>query len=358
MIYVQPRTNAGPLWQFISPCMAVMAAVLIAFFCLELGGLAGSAIIYDFFIAPLADDYMRVEILGKASPLILCALGLALCYQANIWNIGAEGQFIVGAIAASAIALHPPELGYTVSVLCITAAGMAAGLLWSSITAGLKVWLGVSEILTTIMLNYVALHLLAFMVNGPLRNPDGFNFPESALFTDEVMLPSLHPDYFVTSGILVSLVLAALFWLLHARSLYGFKLRLLGQDPTSLAFLRTRSAGLVMGTMAVGGACAGLAGALEMIGPVGQLTMHVGFGFGYTAIVVAFLGRLHPVAIVVAGFVLSLTYIGGENLQINHELPEASTSIFQGALLLCLLSTDALTRYQIRLRASPDPATS
>ncbi len=304
--------------------------------------------LHAFLLAPLLDAYGRLELLGKATPLAVCALGLAVCYRAKLWNIGAEGQFVLGAVAGGALALHVDAWPSWLSLPVILCVGVAAGACWAGLAAWLRTAFGANEVLTTIMLNYVALHFLAWCVNGPLKDPGGFNFPESALFADSVLLPSLSSDAYLSLGVLIAGLLAMAFWGLHRNAGLFYRFRLLGHDPGSVRFAGASVRRLTWQALLISGAMAGLAGVMEIAGPVGQLTMSISFGFGYTAIIVAFLGRLHPVGIVAASLFMALTYLGGENLQLLHGLPRAATAIFQGALLIFLLACDFLVHHRLR----------
>ena len=347
-----PRQAPSRLWQVASPMLALVLAVITGAWFLALQGLPVSAVLYDFLIAPLTDNYSRIELLGKATPLLICALGLAVCYRAKLWNIGGEGQFLMGAIAGGALALHIDSWSSWMSIPIILLAGMIAGALWAALAAWLRTRWDANEVLTTIMLNYIALNFLAWCVNGPLKDPHGFSFPESALFADSVLLPSISTTAYLSLGALIAAVFAALFLLAHYRAVLFYRLRLFGYDQKSVRFSGGNPKRLTWQALAISGAMAGLAGVLEIIGPVGQLTMNISFGFGYTAIIVAFLGRLHPTGIVFASLLMALTYLGGENLQLQHQLPKATTSIFQGALLLFLLACDFLVHHKLRFHKS------
>ncbi len=356
MLLVQSRPTPSLLWQFASPALALALAVATGAWLLALQGLPVGAVLHDFLIAPLLDSYGRLELLGKATPLLVCALGLAVCYRAKLWNIGAEGQFLMGAIAGGALALHAEAWPSWIALPAILLVGILAGAAWAALAAWLRTACDANEVLTTIMLNYVALHFLAWCVNGPLKDPAGFNFPESALLADSVLLPSLSDTAYLSLGVAIAAALAGLFWFAHHQAVLLYRLRLLGFDAKSVHFSGGSVKRLTWQALAISGAMAGLAGVMEIAGPVGQLTMNISFGFGYTAIIVAFLGRLHPVGIVFASLLMALTYLGGENLQLLHELPKATTSIFQGALLLFLLGCDFLVNHQLRLRARPSAA--
>jgi simple sugar transport system permease protein len=302
-----------------------------------------------YFIEPLGDAYTLQELVVKASPLLLIGIGLSFCYRANRWNIGAEGQYVAGAVLGSwlALATHGMEAGPWV-LPAMLVLGALGGALWGLIPAFLRVRFGASEILTSLMLVYVAQLGLDYLVRGPWRDPQGFNFPQSVTFDDVALMPLLMGEGRLHGGILIALlaVIAATFVL--GRTLVGFSIELAGSAPRAAAFAGFDEKRVTYGVFAVSGALAGLAGIIEVAGPIGQLQPTISPGYGFTAIIAAMLGRLHPVGILVASLVLALTYIGGEAAQISMRLPFDVTRVFQGTLLIAILAADILVRYRIR----------
>ncbi|WP_317930077.1 ABC transporter permease [Halioxenophilus sp. WMMB6] len=298
--------------------------------------------LYYFLLDPLRDGYGVSELLLKISPIVLCALGLLLCFKAGVWNIGAEGQYLAGCMAAGWCALQLADSEGFWCLPLVLLAGVLGGLLWAAMAAALKVRVGANEILTTIMLNYIAVHLLMYLVNGPLKDPGGFSFPESAIFAGQVMLPVLSDSYRLNISIFFPLVLVALLWLLLKRSRFGFELGVVGNNPAA-----AQNAGIsinrhVVLVLLISGACAGLAGAAEVTGPVGQLIPQLSVGYGYTAIICVYLGRMHPVGVLLAAMLLGVTYVGAESVQLQYELPSAIAAAFQGLILFYLLAADKL----------------
>ena len=311
------------------------------------------------FIQPLTSVRGLAELLVKGTPLILIAIGLAVGFRGGIWNIGAEGQFAIGALAGGAVALaFYPATGWWLLPL-MSLAGIAGGAAWAAIPALLRTRFNANEILVSLMLMYVAVLLLGSLVHGALRDPDGLNFPESRLF--QTALPILIDGH------------------ARARRLPGGAGRrgpLLAAAGAAFPRLQDQGAGAgaacgplrrLLGSAAdlvllscVSGGCAGLAGLFEAAGPVGQLVPALPAGYGFTAIIVAFLGRLHPVGILFAGLLLALTYIGGETAQISMSLPSATTAVFQGMFLFFLLAADVLVNYRPRWisRSAPASATA
>jgi len=308
------------------------------------------------FLKPLASLRGLSELLVKATPLILIAIGLAIGFRGGVWNIGAEGQFTVGALTGGSVALAVYPANGAWLLPCMSLAGIAGGMAWAAIPALLRTRFNANEILVSLMLAYVAVLLLGSLVHGPLRDPDGLNFPESRLF--QATLPLIIPGTRAHVGFLVALVLVAVAWLLLERHVLGFQIKVLGQAPRAARFGGFSDQRLIWLCFLISGGCAGLAGLFEAAGPVGQLVPALPAGYGFTAIIVAFLGRLHPVGILFAGLLLALTYIGGETAQISMSLPSATTAVFQGMFLFFLLATDVLVNYRPRWLPRTAPATA
>ena len=303
-----------------------------------------------YFIEPLTDAYSLQEIAVKATPLVMIAIGLSLCYLANVWNIGAEGQFLIGAVSGSwlAVKTHGTDAGAWVMPAMLVL-GALGGALYALIPAICKVRFGASEILTSLMLVYVADLLLDYLVRGPWRDPQGFNFPTTAEFDPSATVPTLIEGGRLHLGALLALVVVGVAALLLGRTIKGFEIRVVGAAPKAARFAGFNAAQLVLFTFIVSGALAGLAGIIEVAGPVGHLQPGISPGYGFTAIIVAFLGRLNPIGILIAGLFLALTFIGGEQAQISIKVPLDLTKVFQGILLFFVLACDSLVLYRIRL---------
>jgi simple sugar transport system permease protein len=287
---------------------------------------------------------------------VLIAIGLSFCFRANLWNIGAEGQFVIGGLLGGwlAIATHDGAYQSTFGGWWILPAmlvlGTLGGALYAMIPALLRVWLGVSEILTSLMLVYVAELILDYFARGPLRDPKGFNFPQSVTFDDVAHLPYLAEGDRLHAGVILALLAVLIAAFVFSRTLFGFEVRLVGEAPRAARFAGFSDRWLTIAVFAISGGLAGLAGICEVAGQIGQLQPTISPGYGFTAIIVAFLGRLSPFGILIAALVLALTYIGGESAQVALKLPIDMTRTFQGLLLMCVLIADAATRYRIRFR--------
>lgn len=333
------------LW--LTPALAVAMTMIAGLIMFAALGKDPVETIRLIFIQPFLDPFSRTELLVKGAPLVLIAIGLALGFRAGVWNIGAEGQFIMGAIAGGATGLAFYDTPGLWLLPLMTLAGAAGGAFWAMIPAVLKIRFNANEILVSLMLVYVAELLLSALVSGPLRDPDGFNFPESRLFHDSATLPIIISGSRAHVGALVALGVVVVGYVMLQRHLFGYQIKLYGQAPRAAAFGGFSRKRLIAVCLGISGALAGVAGTFEAAGPVGQLVPALPVGYGFTAIIVAFLGRLHPVGILAAGAVMALTYIGGEAAQIAMNLPAASISVFQGMLLFFLLGIDVLVNYRI-----------
>jgi general nucleoside transport system permease protein len=306
-----------------------------------------------YFIAPLTDSYSLQEIAVKATPLVMIAVGLSLCYLANGWNIGAEGQFLIGAVAGSWIAVKTQGTDAGAWVLpAMLIVGALAGALYALIPAICKVKFGASEILTSLMLVYVADLFLDYLVRGPWRDPHGFNFPTTADFDPVATVPVLIEGGRLHLGAIITLVIVAAAAVMLGRTIKGFEIRVVGAAPRAARFGGFNANQLILLTFAISGALAGLAGIIEVAGPVGHLQPGISPGYGFTAIIVAFLGRLNPIGILIAGLFLALTFIGGEQAQIAMKIPLDVTKVFQGILLFYVLACDSFILYRFRLISS------
>ncbi len=348
----RPQTSRG--WTAAAPVLAVLTTMLVGgalFAALGKDPLeAIRTIFWDPLFGPFA-SYSRPQLLIKAGPLILIAVGLSFGFRAGVWNIGAEGQYIIGAICGAGVGLafYPSD-----SVLIFPAmvlAGALGGWAWAMIPALLKARFNTSEILVSLMLVYVAGHILSAAAFGMLRNPEGMGFPGSRNFQT---FPAAFNGEIVAGtgmhwGVVTAFIAVIASYVVLSRHVFGFHVRLAGQAPRAARFAGINPGALAAACLGISGALAGLAGLFEVTGPAGQITPDFASGYGFTAIIVAFLGRLHPVGILLAGLLMALTYIGGELAQLQMNLPSAAIQAFQGMLLFFLLAFDVLANFRIRI---------
>lgn len=349
MIRIEPRPQPSRLMSYLSPLIAVVLTLVTGIIFSALVGMNPLDAFHAFFIAPIDDLYGLGELGVKAAPLMLIAVGLAIGFRSNVWNIGAEGQLTAGAIVGGGIALYFYEVESAWILPLMVVGGAIGGMLWASIPAFLKTRFNTNEILVSLMLNYVAILLLSYLVHDPWRDPDGFNFPESRLFSDSAMLPIILEDTRLHLGIAFALLAVVLGWVFVRKSFVGFQMQVAGLADSAALYAGFRRRHMVWIGLLVGGAAAGIAGLSEVAGPIGQLLPSISPGYGYAAIIVAFVGRLHPVGILLASLLMSLLYLGGESAQMELGLPSAITGVFQGVLLFYLLAADMFINFRFHV---------
>ena len=348
MLKLEARSQPSPAWTYGSPLLALAVTVLIGVLLFVALGKDPVAGLRVFFWDPIKSPYALGELTVKATPLLLIALGLAVCFRSNIWNIGAEGQYVLGAIAASGVALMADKGSSSWIVLPVILAGILGGMFWAGITAWLRDRFNANEILVSLMLVYVAVMLLSFMVSGPWKDPQGYNFPQSRTFDAATRIPRLFAGSRVSIGIFIALAGVACVWVFLFRTRAGFAQQVGGLAPAAARYAGFSSRRALWVALLVSGGMAGLAGALEVAGPIGQLTPYVPVGYGFAAIIVAYVGRLHPLGMVLSAVLMSMFYIGGELAQSRLGMPRSLTGVFQGLLLFSLLACDTLVNYRLR----------
>ncbi|EAQ47350.1 sugar ABC transporter, permease protein [Roseobacter sp. MED193] len=353
MIRLEKRPQPSRAWSLATPLVAVLATMVAGGMLFALLGKDPVEAIRTIFWEPLFGEfafYYRPQLLVKGAPLVLIAIGLSLGFKAGIWNIGAEGQYIIGALVGAGIGLafYPLEAWYVFPLMVI--GGAFGGWLWAMIPAYLKTRFGTNEILVSLMLVYVAEQFLASMSLGLLRNPEGHGFPGSRNFNSYDSATSwINESAGMHWGVVAALIAVIFAYVLLNRHMTGYHIRLTGEAPRAAKFAGVNPARLVLFCLGTSGMLAGLAGLFEVAGPSGQVSIDFNVGYGFTAIIVAFLGRLHPVGILLAGGLMALTYIGGDIAQSNLQLPSAAIQVFQGMLLFFLLAFDLLTNFRISL---------
>jgi simple sugar transport system permease protein len=344
---LEARPQASAFWSYGSPLLALALTVLIGIVLFAALGKDPVRGLLVFFWEPIKSGYAIGELLVKATPLLLIALGLAVCFRSNVWNIGAEGQYIIGAVAAAGVALMAEKTTGGWIVVPVVLAGTAGGMLWAALTALLRDKFNANEILVSLMLVYVAVQVLGFLVYGPWKDPLGYNFPQTKTFEAATRIPRLFQGSRVSIGLVLALIGVAGVWIFLFRTRAGFAQQVGGLAPAASRYAGFSSRKALWTALLVSGGMAGLAGALEVAGPIGQLTPYVPAGYGFAAIIVAFVGRLHPVGMVFSALLLSMFYIGGELAQSRLGLPKSLTGVFQGLLLFSLLACDTLVNYRL-----------
>ena len=287
------------------------------------------------------------ETLVKTTPLLLAGLGVAVAFRMQLWNIGAEGQLYWGAIFATGLALFviPGAPGW-VMVPAMVAAGLLGGGLWGLIPGVLRAWFGASEIITSLMLNYVAILFSEYLIHGPWRDPQSFGFPGTPTLPDAGWLAHWGTTR-VHLGLLFGLAAALVLWIVLRRTRLGYEIGVMGENPRAALYAGMPTKRMILLVMAISGALAGLAGMSEVAGIGHQLQRNFSPGYGYAAIIVAWLGRLHPFGAVLVAFLLAALTVGGDQIQMSLGLPAAIAPMLQGTILFFLLGGDILTRYRI-----------
>jgi len=352
MLRLQARAEPSQTMRYLSPLIAVALTViggLIIFSALGRDPLAGFKV---FFLNPLKDWYSIAELLLKATPLMMIAIGLAVGFRANVWNIGAEGQYIIGAVFGSGVALYFQGVTSPLILPTMIVAGAVGGALWAAIPAMLRTRFNTNEILVSLMLVYIANLLVSWLVFGPWKDPEGFNFPQTKMFDESAILPVLVEGTRLSAAFPIAIGALIAGYLFMNRSFPGFQMRVAGQAESAARYAGFSAKRTVWIGMLAGGAMAGIAGMSEVGGPMGQLTDHVSQSYGFAAIIVAFVGRLNAIGIFLASLLMALLYIGGEQAQQYMNLPSSISKVFQGMLLFFLLGADIFVNYRLRFGAA------
>jgi len=348
MLRLERRAESSQLMSYASPLLAIILMLiggLVLFSALGKDPIEGFRI---FFIRPVSDLERISELFLKATPLMLIAVGLAVGFRANVWNIGAEGQYIMGGVAASAVALYFYESEGPHILFLMVVAGSIGGMMWATIPAFLKTRFNTNEILVSLMLVYVAQLMVSWLVHGPMMDPDGFNFPQSRMFEDSALLPILIEGTRLNAAFLFAMSALVVGYIFMYRSFFGFQMQVAGFAKNAARYAGFSAKRMVWIGLLSGGGMAGIAGMSEVAGPMGQITESVGSGYGFAAIIVAFVARLNPVGIFFASLLMALLYLGGEQAQLYMNLPSSISNVFQGMLLMFLLGSDVFINYRLK----------
>lgn len=292
------------------------------------------------------------DCLVKAIPIFMCSLGVAIAFRLQIWNIGAEGQFALGAVGATWAALLWPELPGYVLLPLMAAAAFSAGALWGFLPAILKLRMRANEIIVTLMLNYIAILFLDFLVYGPWKDPKSFGFPMTPAFSAGAIVAQIG-NTGIHWGIALCVTSGLAVWIFLRYTRLGYELKASGENPKAARYAGIPYSGLVILVMVLSGGLSGCAGFLEASATLNRLQPGIMVGYGYTAIVVAWLARLNPLSIGLASFLLAALRVGVENLQLDLQVPAAFGHIMEGLILLTVLAGGYFSEYGLRLRRVP-----
>lgn len=352
---LEKRREPSKAMIYITPVVAVVLTMIVGAVIFSLIGYDGIGAVREIFLTPLTNSYKWQDLGIKAAPLIIIGVGLSIAYRANVWNIGAEGQYVIGGLAGTGIALLTYGMaGWWILPLMVLA-GMLGGMAYAAIPALLRTRLNVNEILTSLMLTYASVQLIYYLIRAPWKDPMGMGFPQTRLFSEAARLPTIIPGTIVHLGVPIAILVGIVAWFIMTRSVFGYRMRVVGAAPHAARYGGFSENKTIWLAMLVSGGLAGLAGVLEVAGPFQRMVPGFPTNYGFTAIIVAFLGRLNPLGVIVAGIVLAITFVGGEVAQTTIGLPNAATGIFQAMMLFFLLAGDILIKYRLR-RLSPQPS--
>ena len=352
-LILEKRAEQSKKMAILSPLIAIALTILVGGIIFAMRGLNPFFALYVYFIEPVMSLWSIEQLIVKAAPLILIGVGLAVCFTANVWNIGAEGQLTMGAVMGGLIPVMWPEFQSPIVLPAMLLLGALGGMAFASIPALLKNRFGANEILTSLMLVYVAQYILDWLVRGPWRDPMGFNFPKTVTFDGWQLLPTFGGT--IHLGALLAVIAAVSLAIVMGRTLKGFEIRVLGNAPRAGAFAGFSRKKIVLFSFLLSGGLAGLAGISEVMSTVGQLQPTISPGYGFTAIIVAFLGRLNPIGVLFAGLMLAISYLGGEAAQVTLGMSDKIAKVFQGILLFFILACDSLILYRIKLITGQKP---
>ena len=352
MISLVPRQNVSIFLTLITPVLAIIISVILGLLIFSSLGFNPVKSLYYFFIFPVSRPDQIAALFVKACPLIIIASGLVFCYKANVWNIGAEGQLILGAVFSGWVALYFLESDSIFLLPMMILAGSFGGILWALIPALLKVRFNTNEILVSLMLTYVASLFIDWLVRGPWRDPMSFGFPLTPSYSDAALIDRIYIPYVgyigqLHYGVLIAIIVSLVLWFVLMKMITGFQIRITGEAPNASIFAGFNPSLVIIIVMAISGGTAGLAGMIEVSANIGQLQPNISFGYGFTAIIVAFLARLNPLAVIPAGIIVAIAELGGDSVQISLGMPKVVTGIFKGLLLFSLLAGETFNRYHI-----------
>lgn len=351
MSLILEKREATPRFLFwLVPVLSIVLALLIGALLIWIAGFNPWFAYYEMFMGAFGSAYALSETLVKAIPLILCGLGVGLAFKTVLWNIGAEGQLYMGAFAATGVALAFPggQAWWVLPLMFI--AGFLAGAVWGLIPGVLKARMNVNEIITSLLLNYVAILWVDYLVYGPWKDPKGYNFPFTAPFSPSAWLPTFG-DTRIHLGLIFGLVAAVLIYFLLRSTRLGFEIRVIGENPQAARYAGMNIPRTILLVFLLSGGLAGLAGMAEVSGIIHRLQHAISPGYGYTAIIIAWLSRLNPVLTILVSFLFGGLLVGGFSVR-AFGLSESLVYLLQGMILFFLLGGEILVRYRLRLKGA------
>lgn len=344
MLRTVKKAEVSPLKATGQRMLFILLSLLAAALVIKALGYQPFQVYYQMIIGSLSTTHRLQETILKAVPLIIMALGVAVCFKLNFTNIGTEGQFYMGAMAATygALFLPVPDAA-RLPIMFVMA--FAAGGLYCLIPALLKIKWQVSETLVTLMMNYIAAKLVSYLQYGPWKNPKAYGYPKIANFPVEAQLPKV---FGIHIGWIIALVLAALIYLMLNRSKFGYEIQVMGENKTTARYAGMNTTKITILTVMIGGGLCGLAGMIQAAGIERTLNDQLASGLCFTAIIVAWMAKLSPLAIVPAGFFFALLVQGGAYIQSALQVPSAVAEVLQGVILLFVLASEFFIRYKFQ----------
>lgn len=344
--HIEVRKDTGFLSQILAIVIALLAALGISALLIMTSGADVGLAMKSLFRGAFGDGPAFLETLVQSTPLIFTGLAMMVAFRSRVWNIGAEGQFFAGAMAATWISLNFSDLPSLVLLTMVVLASLIAGALWASIPAVLKARFGASEIIVTVMMNYVIQYLLSYLLNSSWREPGSY-FLQTARFASSSYFPRFF-DSRLHLGFFLALLFALLIYILLWKTPLGYEIRAIGDNPTASRYKGINLNRTMVLVMVISGAIAGLAGGSELAGIQHRLRLDISTGYGYTGIIIALLGRLHPVGVILAAIFFGGLINGSTSMQIFTGVPVALVYSVQGIVLICLLTADVFSHYRLR----------
>ncbi len=348
-IFLEPRELTSTSFKMLIPVVTILLAMVVGAIPLLWMRVNPFTAYLSIFIGSCGNIYNISETLVKAIPLMLCGLAIAFPLTANRWNIGAEGQYMMGAFGASVVAINLPQLPGWMLLPLMVIAGFIAGAFWGWIPGILNARFKISEIIVSLMLNYIALNWVSFLVYGPMRDREGYsNFPLSPKFVRQAWLPRIIRGTRLHVGIILAVLVAILLYIVIKKTRIGYDIRVVGANPKAAEYGGIRTTRIVVLVMTVAGGIAALAGVGEVAAIHHQLRQDIAVGYGFTAIPVALLGKGHPLGVIVSSLLFAAFLVGGSNMQQDMGVPVALVSVIQAMIVLFIIAADTLQQYHIR----------
>lgn len=346
-IKLEKRMDVSKFISVFSLVISLFLAFLFGALIIKFSGFNPLEVYKMMFTGAFTTGYGISETIVKAIPLLLAGLGVSIAFRMLLWNIGAEGQLYMGAFAATWVALNFPDLPRVILLVLLVIAGFLGGALWNLIPALTRAYMGVNEIITTLMFNYIANFWIGYLVFGPWKDPEGFNQPFTAKFAKNVMLPTLGGTR-IHLGLLLGLIAAIFLYIVLTYTRWGYEIRVTGENERAAQYGGINIKRNIILVMCLSGGLAGVAGMAEVTGVLGRLQQGFSPGYGSTAILVAVLAKFHPLAVIVVSFLFGGLLVGGYTVQ-TIGVPNAIISILQGAILFFVLVGEFFKNYRLSI---------